>query len=139
MSTPHNWIGIVSREHVLKGVKGGFAMLNHGKLAPLIRLAPGDWLIYYSPKTAYPKGEELKSFTASGQVKEAQPYQAEMGPGTTGFRRDIDWLKVKEVPLADLKDDLDFARGNWGMLARRGMFEITDADREAIRTAMVKE
>ena len=29
------WIGVVSREHVMLGVKGGFIQLNHGKRAPL--------------------------------------------------------------------------------------------------------
>jgi len=25
------WIGVVSRSHVLRGVAGGFAQMNHGK------------------------------------------------------------------------------------------------------------
>lgn len=48
-AAPRHWIGTVSREHVLIGVRGGFAMLNHGREAPLKRTSAGDTLIYYSP------------------------------------------------------------------------------------------
>lgn len=137
--TQRFWIGVVSREHVLIGVTGGFAMMNHGKLAPLRRLTPGDGLIYYSPKTAWPDGAPLKAFTAIGTVRDAAPYQAEMRPGMLGYRRDIDWLPAAETPISLVIDRLEFARGNWGMLARRGLFEISDADFQTIRTAMVQE
>ena len=36
------WIGVASRDHVMKGVAGGFCQLGHGKSAPVKRLAPGD-------------------------------------------------------------------------------------------------
>ena len=137
--TQRFWIGVVSREHVLIGATGGFAMMNHGKLAPLRRLTPGDGLIYYSPKTAWPDGAALKAFTAIGTVRDAAPYPAEMRPGMLGYRRDIDWLPAAETPISLVIDRLEFARGNWGMLARRGLFEISDADFQTIRTAMVQE
>jgi len=38
-------------------VKGGFVQLGHGKKAPLQKFRPGDSLIMYSPRTAYPDGE----------------------------------------------------------------------------------
>lgn len=137
--TCRNWIGVVSREHVLIGVRGGFAMLNHGKLAPLKRLSVGDWLAYYSPRTSYPNGAPLKAFTAIGRVKDAEPYQAEMGPGLMGYRRDMHWLDAKEVALDALRDNLEFTRQNWGMLARRGVFEINEPDRKVICAAMIQE
>ncbi len=133
------WIGVVSREHVLIGVAGGFAMMNHGKLAPLKRLGPGDGLAYYSPRTAWPEGEVLKAFTAIGTVGDKPPYAAEMPGGQTGFRLGIDWLNARETPISDLTDRLEFTRGNWGMLARRGVFEISDADFQTIRTVMLQE
>ena len=131
-----HWIRVVSREHVLIGVAGGFAMMNHGKLAPLKRLSPGDDLIYYSPKTAWPDGEPLKAFTAIGTVGDTPPYQAEMRFGGMGYRIDIDWREATETPIASLTDRLEFTRGNWGMLARRGLFDISDADFQTIRAAM---
>lgn len=53
------WIGVVSASHVSRGVQGGFAQLCHGKSAPLQRMRPGDWLIYYSPRTDMKEGETL--------------------------------------------------------------------------------
>ncbi|MFI0396816.1 EVE domain-containing protein [Paracoccus sp. p1-h21] len=132
------WIGVVSRAHVLRGVAGGFAMLNHGKLAPLRRMSPGDWLVYYSPKTAYPDGDVLQAFTAIGQIADADPFQAEMRPGMMGFRRDVAFLDATETPISALRDRLEFTRSPWGMLARRGMFEISAADFQTIRDAMLK-
>lgn len=135
---PRHWVGTVSREHVRIGVRGGFAMLNHGKEAPLRRLSPGDTLIYYSPKTAM-DGEPLKAFTALGTVADRAPYQAEMTPGTTGWRRDVHWIAgATETPIAPLTGTLAFTKGNWGMLARRGFFEISPDDAAIIRNAMTK-
>ena len=137
--TQRHWIGTVSREHVLIGVAGGFAMMNHGKLAPLKRLSPGDGLIYYSPKDAWPDGAPLKAFTAIGTVGDLPPYAAEMRTGQTGYRIDIDWLTARETPISQLTDSLEFTRGNWGMLARRGLFEVSGADFQTIRAAMLQE
>ncbi|MFD1797507.1 EVE domain-containing protein [Paracoccus aurantiacus] len=139
MIAPRHWIGVVSREHVMIGVEGGFAMLNHGKLAPVKRLGAGDTLIFYSPKTSYPDGQPLKAFTAIGTVTDKPPYEAEMRFGGTGFRRDIDWLQATETPVASLSEGLEFTKGNWGMLARRGCFEISEADAQLIRAAMTKD
>lgn len=137
--TARFWIGVVSREHVLIGVRGGFAMMNHGKLAPVRRMAAGDTLIFYSPKTTYPDGDTLKAFTAIGTVRDTPPYPAEIRPGMLGYRRDIDWLAGAETPISGLMDRLEFTRGNWGMLARRGMFEISQADFQTIRAAMLRK
>ena len=67
--TAHNhWIGVVSRSHVEIGVKGGFIQLNHGKKAPLQKFRAGDGLVMYSPRTSYPDGKPLQSFTAIGTI-----------------------------------------------------------------------
>ena len=44
------WIGVASREHVLRAGKGGFCQLSHGKEAPVQRLHQGDVIIFYSPR-----------------------------------------------------------------------------------------
>jgi hypothetical protein len=61
------WLGVVSKEHVLKGVQDSFAQVCHGKKAPLMRMQTGDWLIYYSPGFKVGKSD-LKSFTAIGKI-----------------------------------------------------------------------
>jgi hypothetical protein len=45
------WIGIASLDHVRKGIESGFCQLCHGKTGPMRRLAPGDWIVYYSPRS----------------------------------------------------------------------------------------
>jgi len=67
-AAPRFWIGVASRDHVRRGVAGGFCQLGHGKAAPIRRLAPGDWIAYYSPRESYPDGALLQAFTAIGEV-----------------------------------------------------------------------
>jgi len=136
--TPRYWIGVASRDHVLRGVAGGFAQLGHGKAAPIRRLSPGDWLAYYSPRTALEGGDPVQAFTAIGTVKPGEPYVGNMGDFQP-TRRDIDFRKsAKEAPIRPLLDTLSFTRGrpSWGYAFRRGSFEVPEADFRAIAEAM---
>src|SRR5215471_18219018 len=92
------WIGVVSRSHVQVGVKGGFVQLSHGKKAPLGRLRAGDGLTMYSPRTSYPDGEVLQSFTAIGVVTSGRIYQVAMTPEFRPYRVDVRFLKCHEAP-----------------------------------------
>ena len=133
------WIGVVSREHVLRGVEGGFAQLGHGREAPLRRLAPGDRLVYYSPRTAHPDGEPVQAFTAIGEVEDEDVFQVELDGGFRPWRRRVRYRPCREVPAAELLDHLDVVpdRRRWGMVLRRGLVEISDADFGRIAEAMV--
>ncbi len=73
------WIGVASRDHVLRGVEGGFCQVCHGKSNPLKRLTPNDWMIYYSPRTEINGGDTVQAFTAIGQIKKGEPYLFDMG------------------------------------------------------------
>ena len=131
------WIGVVSKEHVKRGVVQGFAQVCHGKKGPLSRMKKEDWLIYYSPKIYFDKPEKCQSFTAIGQIKSGDVYQVEMLPGFCPFRIDVDYVLCKEVPIASLLPDLDFAKGgNWGFKLRTGLFEIIPRDFTLIAKAM---
>ena len=133
------WIAVASANHVARGLTGGFMQVCHGKEGPLKRLRQGDGVAYYSPIETFGARDTCQAFTAIGTVRDAAPYQAEMRPGMLGYRRDIDWLPARETPISDLTDRLEFTRGNWGMLARRGMFEVSGADFQTIRAAMLQE
>ncbi|WP_127483716.1 EVE domain-containing protein [Paenibacillus ehimensis] len=135
------WIGVVSASHVSRGVQGGFAQLCHGKSAPLRRMRPGDWLIYYSPRTDMKDGEPLQSFTAIGRVADDRVYEYRMSDSFVPFRRDVRYFPCKEVKIAGLLERLSFTRGNrhWGYKLRTGHFEVPREDFLAIAGAMLGE
>jgi len=45
------WVNTVSRAHVERGVEGGFTQANHGIASNLKRLARGDRVVFYAPRT----------------------------------------------------------------------------------------
>lgn len=124
------WLGVVQREHVLRGVALGIAQTNHGARAGVARMEPGDGFVYYSPKTSYPDGEPLKQFTAIGRIAPGDPWQADDGDFRP-WRRKVDYDGTAvAAPIAPLLDVLDLTRGNsnWGFQLRRGHLEVTPHD-----------
>ena len=136
------WIGVVSRSHVLRGVAGGFAQMNHGKQAPLKRMKAGDALIYYSPREAYPEGLPLQAFTAMGLIRTGEVYAYDMTndgvPGFVPWRIDVDYLSVEPANIKPLIADLDFIKDkvHWGAAFRFGQIKISEADFVRIASAM---
>ena len=132
------WINTVSRDHVERGVRGRFTQANHGKPNMLRRMARGDWIIFYSPRTVYPDGDPLQAFTAIGQVADDEPYQADMSPDFQPWRRNVDFLECAETPIRPLIEKLDFIedKSRWGYKFRFGVFKIDEHDFEVIRSAM---
>ncbi len=137
------WLGVVQREHVLRGVALGIAQTNHGAKAGIARMEPGDGFVYYSPKTSYPDGEPLKAFTAIGRVAPGDVWQAQEPMGGHGdfrpWRRKVDYDGAAvAVPIGPLLDALDLTRGNrnWGFQMRRGHLEVTQHDFELIAHEM---
>src|SRR5580704_6121744 len=96
------FIAVVSRDHVIKGVEGGFAQAAHGKSAPLKRMKKGDWLIYYSPKISMLRDEKCQCLTAIGIIKDDKIYQFEMSKDFIPNRRDVNYKKCKEVSILPL-------------------------------------
>lgn len=133
-----NWINTVSRDHVQQGVRGRFTQANHGKPHMLRRMAKGDFVVFYSPKTAFEGGQPLQAFTAIGQIADDEPYQVEMAADFVPWRRNVDFLDSAETPIRPLIEDLHFIedKKRWGYKFRFGMFKIDDHDLEVIRRAM---
>ena len=73
------WVSTISRDHVQRGVEGGFTQAGHGKASGLRRLGVGDWLAFYSPKTSLREGEPLQAFTAIGRVADDEPVSGRDG------------------------------------------------------------
>lgn len=131
------WINVVSREHVERGVEGGFTQADHGRPTRLRRLATGDAIVFYSPRTALHGGDRLQQFTARGRIG-AELYQVEMAPDFHPWRRAVDFEHATPAPIRPLLPRLSFVpeTGSWGMVFRRGLFEIPAADFEVITAAM---
>lgn len=133
------WVAVVSRAHVERGSAGGFAQVCHGKRAPLERMQPDDWIAYYSPTTEFRGGEPLRAFTAIGRVLSEEAYPFDMGGGFVPFRKDVAYAPgTHAAEIHPLLPQLHFAQRtpNWGMLARRGHFEIDAHDLVTIAAAM---
>jgi hypothetical protein len=133
-----NWLVVASAEHVRIGRAKGFMQVCHGKAAPLRRLRPDDWVIYYSPSTAFRGKDRLQSLAAIGRVAGGDPYTFDMGNGFIPWRRDVRWLTALEKPIAPLLERLDFTadRQHWGYQLRYGLIEIGERDRRIIADAM---
>ncbi len=131
------WLGIVSREHVLRGVERGIAQIGHGRKSGLERMRVDDWLIYYSPKASLSSKEPLQAFTAIGRVLDEDVWQADEGEFKPWRRRVAYESGATEAALKPLAGELDLTAGpNWGYQLRRGLLELTEADFLRIRSAM---
>lgn len=134
------WIGVASKEHVTRGVAGGFCQLCHGKAQALKRMARGDWIIYYSTKETFGGSEACQQFTAIGRVVGDEVYTFEMAPGFVSFRRDIQFYSAQAVDIRPLISSLTFIRdkARWGYAFRFGHLEILQEDFERIAAQMLK-
>lgn len=130
------WLGVVSQQHVQRGVAGGFAQVCHGKARPLGRMKAGDWLVYYSPALEV-GGAPLRAFTALGQCEDDDVFSFDMGGGFVPFRRRVRYVPAREALLEPLKPMLELcASPNWGMALRRGHLPLGAADFALIAKAM---
>jgi len=136
----NHWIGVACRDHVKRGVEGGFAQLGHGKKSAVQALRKGDWIAYYSPRTALEGGDLVQSFTAIGQVISEEAYQADMGDGFRPFRIDVAFKKeAQDAEIRPLLGQLDLTRilgSNWGGAFRFGRVKVSAADFSKIALAM---
>lgn len=134
------WCGVVSKEHVLRGVQNGIAQIGHGKRGGLVRMHAGDGFVYYSPKESFDGTTSLQAFTAIGYVSDDKVWQADEG-SFKPWRRRVNYLKANDVPIRPLLGYLSFTKGktNWGYAFRYGLIEITAEDFKAIADAMGAE
>ena len=133
-----HWVGVVSKEHALQAVEGGFFQSNHGKRGPVAKMSKGDHVLFYSPRERKSDGAPLKAFVAVGEIIDEKPQQVAQSSTFSPFRRNVRWFEASEAPIRPLLDELDFTRGNpsWGLILRRGLFQLSDADYGTIAQAM---
>ncbi len=135
------WIIVASKDHLQRGLAGGFIQANHGKAAPLKRLHTGDWVFFYSPRAEYDKSEILQCFTAICKILDENIYQHDMGGGFVPFRRNVEFLPAKDVSILPLINDLTFIKDktHWGAPFRFGTLQIPKEDFRLIAEKMVAD
>lgn len=101
---------LLSSDHVMKGVHGGFAQLFHGKEAPLKKMNTGDWIIYYSSKVSFNESTPYQKFTTFGKVIDDYVFQFDTGNDFTPFRRNIDFISCIETSIHPLIPHLSFIK-----------------------------
>jgi EVE domain len=134
------WIIVASKDHVQRGLDGGFMQANHGKATSLKRMQAGDWVLFYSPKIEYEKPEKLQAFTAVGKIADEDIYQQDMGGGFVPFRRHVNFLPAQEVSILPLINELTFIqdKAHWGAPFRFGTLKISEQDFRLIAEKMVE-
>lgn len=132
------WVNTVSKEHVIRGVQGGFTQADHGKGGGLRRLVKDDRIVFYSAKTAFPSGESLQAFTAIGRIIDDEPFQVQMTSTFHPWRRKMEFLPCQETSIRPLIPQLEFIvdKTKWGFHFRRGLFQIPEQDFQRIAAAM---
>lgn len=138
--SPRFWIAVVSKEHTMRGVAGGFMQVCHGKCSPLKRMKEGDWVIFYSPSQTMHGKEKSQSFTAIGRTIDDHVYPFQMTDDFIPFRRNVRFEKCAETPIQPLIEQLEFIKdkSRWGYPFRFGFFEISENDFNLIASKMLK-
>ena len=132
---------VASKDHVARGVEGGFAQAGHGKKSSLVKMTKGDWVIYYSGKETLEGGKPYQKFTAIGQVTDDEPYQVTVSENFQPWRRNIDFQQAEDLEIRPLLDDLQFItnRAKWGLSLMSGFVEIKKTDFELIAGKMLTD
>lgn len=132
-----HWLGVVSRDHVTRGVALGIAQIGHGARGGLARMRAGDWLVYYSPRESLGTDRPLQAFTAIGRIADDEIWQADEGDFRP-WRRRVDYEPAAlETPVRPLVGALELTRSpSWGYQLRRGLLELSEADFRTIAGAM---
>ena len=118
------WVGVVSKEHVLRGVDLGGRRIIKKKKAPLNRMKKGDYLLYYSPKYQLNGQEKLQAFTAVGKILDDTAYQVEMFEGFVPFRRNVSYYQpVKDCPIEKVRPHPEWRQ--YASQLRYGHFEVS--------------
>lgn len=133
------WVATISKEHIQRGIDGGFIQVCHGKEAPLKRMRKEDYLLVYSSKITMEGNEKCQAFTALGKVADDDVYAFQMTENFVPFRRNIQFMKANEVSILPLIEKLEFIpnKKSWGYPFRYGFFEINENDFNFITSKML--
>lgn len=132
-----HWIAVISRAHARIAAESGFLQVCHGKPGPLRKTRAGDEVFIYCPRSEMGAGEVLKTVEYHCVFNNDDVYQVEQFPGFTPYRKDVTFSRnCQSVVLKEVANLAFTADSHWGMLARRGFFEIGPHDAELLRISV---
>lgn len=131
-----HWIAVISRDHAMIGAQSGFLQVCHGKAAPLRKTSAGDEVFIYCPRTGMSAGKVLRRVEYRCVIESDTVYQVEQVAGFKPFRKDARFdAGFQGIPIGDVRGMELTANPHWGMLARRGFFELGAHDATLLRRA----
>lgn len=135
------WINVVSKDHVVAGMAGGFTQAHGDRAEQLKLLEKGDLIFFYSPGTLFRAGELLQSFTAVAQITDDAPHAGPPSANANALRRNLRPLPCEEAPLTPLVPQLNFItdKTDWSTSLPRGLVAIAEDDARRIAGAMKAE
>lgn len=133
------WIAVISKDHISKGIEGGFIQVNHGKRAPLTKAHSGDGILVYSSKATVGGPSDCQSFTAIGFFVGEELFSVQMTADFMAHRRRVQYLPCREIKLRPIIDLLEFIpnKKHWGYPFRFGFLEIGEKDFTTIQQLML--
>ena len=131
-----HWIAVISHDHAQIAARSGFLQVCHGKAAPLRKTSAGDEVFIYCPRSGMGAGEVLKRVEFRCIVDDDAVYQVEQAPGFSPFRKDVCFdTEFQGISIHDVAGLELTANPRWGMLARRGFFELSAHDATLLRAS----
>ena len=129
-----HWIAVISRAHSRIAAASGFLQVNHGKAGPLRKTKASDEVFIYCPREEMQGGAVLKRVEFRCTIDDDWVYQVEQAPGFVPYRKDVTYdMTFRGVAIHDVPGLELTANPRWGMLARRGFFEISAHDADLLR------
>jgi hypothetical protein len=138
-TTRRFWINTVTLDHVEAAAAGGFTQANHGAGTRLRHPAPGDEMLFYSPRTTLHGGHPVRQFTAWATITGKEPYQAHVAKDFHPWRLAAKFHACTPADAKPLVGRLSFITdpAHWGLPFRQGLFPIRQDDFETIKAQLL--
>jgi hypothetical protein len=136
------WLIVASKDHIEKGVSGGFAQACHGKMKPISKPQKGDGVLFYATREKYNENtNRIKRITAVGFFEDEKVDVHEI-EDKLFYKRKVNFeIPIREINLKDYLKDIGFIENKekWGMYLRSSMREIPKKDFDFLHSKMKLE
>lgn len=124
------WITLTAQEHVNIVKEKGYTQVNMGPKEPLEKMAPGDWILYYSPTLILDNPKTVcQTFTAFSYVLDDLVYP-QYPKNPIRWRRDVEFFNCTPQHAKHFHHKVSFLHQyeNWLDAFVKPVFEIPRND-----------